>query len=168
MDAQNLKHDIEQFLAAYHVMTLATTGEDGVVHAASLMFVAEDLSLYWMSDSAARHSRHLETDPRVAATVAPDYTDFHAIRGLQITGAARRLRDPAELDHARQLLRSRYAFLDQLARGPAALREAAQKAGHYRLTPERITLIDNSKGFGHKDSVLVGANGEVGIADAPL
>ena len=54
MDARNLERDIEQFLAAHHVMTLATTGEGGVAHAASLMFAAEHLSLYWMSDSAAR------------------------------------------------------------------------------------------------------------------
>ena len=158
MDARNLERDIEQFLAAHHVMTLATTGEGGVAHAASLMFAAEHLSLYWMSDSAARHSRHVAANPRVAATVAPDYADFHAIRGLQITGTVRRLRDPAELEHAQQLMRSRYAFLDQLARGPAALSEAARHAGHYRLTPERITQIDNSKGFGHKDSLLVPAN----------
>ncbi len=65
---------------------------------------------------------------------------------------------------AQELKRSRYAFLGQLSAGPldnAALREALDKAGFYRLEPERITLIDNSKEFGHKESLRVKSGREV-------
>ncbi len=164
MDAQELKRGIEEFLAAHHVATLATATGEGTAHAASLMYAVDGLSLLWMSDPATRHSRHLEREPRVTATIAPDYADFRAIRGLQIAGSARRLRDVLEVERAKGLLRSRYAFLGQLSAGPldnAALREALDKAGFYRLEPERITLIDNSKEFGHKESLRVKSGREV-------
>jgi hypothetical protein len=55
---------------------------------------------------------------------------------------------------------SRYGFLAELAGGPPALRAAFEKAGFYCLEAERITLIDNIKGFGHKDTLdLLRANG---------
>src|ERR1700693_1955675 len=88
---------IAEFLAAHHVVTLATC-EGGAVHAASLMYALDGFSLIWMSDPKSRrshrksrHSRDLRRNPRLAATMAPDYTHFAAIRGLQIAGPAVRL-----------------------------------------------------------------------------
>ncbi len=150
-----LKAEIEAFLAAHHVMTLATVGDDGVPHAASVMYAVDGLALYWMSKPDTRHSQHIERRPRVTVTVAPDYTDFRMIRGLQIAGDARRLVDAAELARARERMISRYAFLQELAAGPAALRAAIEKAGFYCFAPARITLIDNTIGFGHKASLEV-------------
>lgn len=78
---------IEAFLDAHHVMALATVGDDGA-HAASVMFARAGFTLYWTSDPQSRHSAHLERDARVTATIAPDYTDFSVIRGLQVAGRA--------------------------------------------------------------------------------
>ncbi len=164
MDAQTLRRDIESFLDAHHVMHLATAAEDGAVHAASLFFAVDGLSLLWTSDPAARHSQHLETQRKVAVTVAPDSADFRTVRGLQIAGIATRLRAGAEVERASRTMRQRYPFLDQLASGPPALREAYAKAGLYRLEPEHITLIDNTQGFGHKASLRVMADGEIALA----
>ena len=43
-------------------------------------------------------------------------------------------------------------------RGPPALREAYQRVEFYRLVPTRLVLIDNSRGFGHKDTLELGEN----------
>lgn len=161
MDIVALKAEIEAFLAAHHVMTLATVGDDGVPHAASVMYAVDGLALYWMSKPDTRHSQHIERRPRVTVTVAPDYTDFRMIRGLQIEGAARRLAGEVELARARERMIARYAFLRELATGPAALRAAIEKAGFYCLAPARITLIDNTKGFGHKSSFEVSGAGSI-------
>jgi len=158
MESADLAARIETFLDAHHVMTLAT-GAGGAVHAASLMYAREGFALCWTSDPATRHSRELEAEPRVAATIAPDYTDFRAIRGLQIAGRAARLADPWEIERARTLMTARYAFLAALAQGPEALRAAWAKAGFYVLRPERITLIDNSRGFGHKETLELAGGG---------
>ncbi|HSD41435.1 MAG TPA: pyridoxamine 5'-phosphate oxidase family protein [Burkholderiales bacterium] len=151
----SLAERIEAFLDAHHVVTLATVGEAGA-HAASLMYARNGFALYWTSDPATRHSLHLEREARVTATIAPDYTDFRVVRGLQIAGQARRL-DGREAEDARAALVGRYAFLAELASGPPALRAAFAKAAFYALVPERITLVDNSLGFGHKETLTLQA-----------
>ena len=135
-------------------MSLATVA-DGAAHAASLMFAVDGFSLYWTSDPGTRHSLAIERNAHVAATVAPDYEDFRAIRGLQIAGRARRLSEAADAAHARELLRRRFPFLQELDRTPAALRAALDKAAYYRLDPDTITLIDNTRGFGDKRTLRI-------------
>jgi uncharacterized protein YhbP (UPF0306 family) len=146
---------IGAFLDAHHVMTLATVGDAGA-HAASLMYARKDFTLYWTSDPQSRHSAHIAREARVTATIAPDYTDFRIIRGVQIAGRARRLDGP-EAKEARAALVARYAFLSELAAGPPKLRAAFDQAAYYALVPERITLIDNARGFGHKETLTIQA-----------
>ena len=152
MNTEALRAEIEAFLAAHHTVSLATVDDQGLPHAANVLYALDGLALYWMSDTETRHSRHIEVQPRVTATVAPDYADFRLIRGLQIFGTVRRLAGGESLATARRMV-SRYGFLAQLASGPAALRAAFEKAGFYCLEPERITLIDNTQGFGHKETL---------------
>ena len=149
----DLAPHIEQFLDAHHVMTLATVGDVGA-HAASLMYARSGFTLFWTSDPQSRHSVHLEREVRVTATIAPDYTDFRLIRGLQIAGRARRL-EGAEREQARAALVARYALLAELASGPPKLRAAFEQTAFYALAPERITLIDNARGFGHKETLTL-------------
>jgi len=160
MDREALRAEIEAFLAAHHTVSLATVDDQGLPHAANLLYALDGLVLYWMSDTETRHSRHIEVRQRVTATVAPDYADFRLIRGLQIFGRARRLAGLESLATVGRMV-SRYAFLAQLASGPAALRAAYEKAGFYCLEPERITLIDNTQGFGHKETLEL--DGESGV-----
>jgi uncharacterized protein YhbP (UPF0306 family) len=154
IDDAALKEEIRAFLLAHHVVSLATI-VDGAAHAASVMFAAEDLSLYWTSDPDSRHSLAIERDSRVAATVAPDYTDFRFIRGVQIAGRARRLSAVDEAAHARELLQRRFPFLRELDALPAALRAALDKTAHYRLDPDAITWIDNTKEFGNRYTLQI-------------
>jgi hypothetical protein len=154
VNREALETRIAEFLCAQHVVTLATTG-DGAVHAASVMYAPDRFDLYWMSDPRTRHSQHLERNQAIAATVAPDYADFREIRGLQIAGTAARVGLTHEVAHARALMLERYAFLRELAGGPDELRQAFEAGAYYRLRPETITLIDNSLGFGHKETLAV-------------
>ncbi|OGA16925.1 MAG: hypothetical protein A3G25_19700 [Betaproteobacteria bacterium RIFCSPLOWO2_12_FULL_63_13] len=152
MDRDALRAEIEAFLAAHHTVSLATVDDQGAPHAANLLYACDGLAIYWMSDTESRHSCHIEKRPIVTATVAPDYEDFRSIRGLQIFGTARRLSGAQSLGTARRMI-SRYGFLAELASGPAALRAAFEKAGFYCLIPSRITYIDNTRGFGHKETL---------------
>jgi uncharacterized protein YhbP (UPF0306 family) len=153
-DERALREEIVAFLESQHVASLATV-VDGAAHAANVMYALEGLSLLWTSDPASRHSAAIERDPRVTATVAPDYTDFRLIRGAQIAGRARRLADAAEAAHARDLLRRRFPFLRELDNAPPGLRTAIGKAAYYRLDPESVTLIDNTRRFGDKRTLRI-------------
>lgn len=154
IDEAALKEEIRAFLHAHHVVSLATVA-DGAAHAASVMFAVDDFSLYWTSDPGTRHSLAIERNAHVAATVAPDYEDFRAIRGLQIAGLARRLKAASDTAHARELLRRRFPFLLELDALPAALRAALDKAAYYRLDPDTITWIDNTRGFGNRHTLQI-------------
>lgn len=140
------------FLDAHHVMSLATAGPDGP-HAANLFYARDGFALVWVSDPASRHSVQVAQDSRVAATVAPDYSDFRAARGLQIVGHARRMAGAEERAQARSCLETRYPFLRAAAAAPPEVREAYERADFYRLEPVRIVMIDNAKGFAAKETL---------------
>lgn len=161
--SSDLAARISNFLDKHHVVSLATCSS-GRPHAANLFYARNGLSLLWVSDPASRHSIELEANPRVAATVAPDYRDFDEICGLQISGQAHRVSDASERRHARGLLEARYPFLNRLSDGPPALRDAYAHAEVYRLDPERLVMTDNSRGFAHKDTLDLGPNKRRGSA----
>jgi uncharacterized protein YhbP (UPF0306 family) len=147
-----LANRIAAFLDIHHVMSLATLGPDGP-HAASLFYAREGLSLFWLSDPSSRHSRHIAAHPIVAGTIAPDYGDFPEIKGLQLTGSAREIVHPSDELRARELLGARYPFLRDVSTAPKALRDAYERARLYRFDPVQIVLIDNSRGFGSKETL---------------
>ncbi|EJW13220.1 putative Pyridoxamine 5'-phosphate oxidase [Rhodovulum sp. PH10] len=148
----NLRDRLAAFLDAHHVMSLATIGPQGP-HAASLFYARDGLDLVWVSEDTTRHSRDLANDPRAAATVAPDTADFATITGVQAHGRVFRVTDPAESLRLRGLLADRYPFLQRMTEAPAELRAAYARVGVYRLEPDTLVLIDNAKGFGHKDTL---------------
>ena len=156
MTNSSLSQEIQSFLAAHHVMSLATSGAAGA-NATNLFYACDGLALIWASEPDTQHSREIEADPRVAATVAPDYSDFAAIRGVQIAGVASRVVVADERERHKALLEARYPFLRQLAAGPFELRQAFARSTVYRLQPSRIVLIDNTKGFGHKETLEISA-----------
>jgi uncharacterized protein YhbP (UPF0306 family) len=145
---------IIRFLDANHVMSLATTGSLGP-HAASLFYARDGFGVVWVSDSNSRHSRELEADARVSATIAPDTSDYALIRGVQIHGAAHRIVDPDERRRLLALLAQRYSFLARPKDAPAKMAAALESAAVYRLEPARVVFVDNSLGFGHKDTLVM-------------
>jgi uncharacterized protein YhbP (UPF0306 family) len=142
---------IAAFLDAHHVMSLATFGGHGP-HAANVFYARDGFALLWVSDPLTRHSAELEANPHAAATVAPDYRNFDEICGVQISGDARRITHPSERDLARAVLEARYPSLKHLSDRPP-IKHAYESAELYRLVPRRMVIIDNARGFGHKDAL---------------
>jgi uncharacterized protein YhbP (UPF0306 family) len=142
---------IATFLDLHHVMSLATCGPHGP-HAANVFYARDGLSLLWVSDRQSTHSMHIVNNPKVGATIAPDYSDFDAICGVQIFGNAHRLGEAAERDSARALLAMRYPALQRLSDRPM-IEQAYSSAEAYQLVPSRIVMIDNRRGFAHKDTL---------------
>lgn len=151
--ADEVAERIATFLDEHHVMSLATAGVHGP-HAANLFYARDGFALFWVSDPASRHSLELAADGRVAATIARDLSDFAPIRGLQLAGHACRIGDERERAQARAILEARYAFLRQPA--DAGLRDSYARAEIFRLDITRCVLIDNTRGFGHKEVLELG------------
>ncbi|RME86336.1 MAG: pyridoxamine 5'-phosphate oxidase [Caldilineae bacterium] len=143
----SLSDRIYTFLNAHNTLSLATVADDGTPHACALFYaVAPDLTLYFLSDPNTLHGRHLESRPRVAATVEANNQDWKDIRGIQLRGRAGRC--PAtDLHRARALYAARFPFVARAE----TLAGPLQRACYYRLVPDWIRLIDNTLGFGHKE-----------------
>ncbi len=148
-----------RILRAHSVLTLATVYR-GEPHAVSLMYANEGFTLYWLSDPRSRHSQALADTPRASITVAGHFADFREIEGLQFLGAARKVGDKSVGKHGLQLMADRYEFLQSFLSGPAKLVRSLDLAAVYRFEPDQLTLIDNTKGFGHKEIVSLPVQAE--------
>ncbi|MFG2086905.1 MULTISPECIES: pyridoxamine 5'-phosphate oxidase family protein [unclassified Spirillospora] len=138
----------EEALAACTVLNLAYVAEDGGPRVCAVFYApAADGSLVFVSSRTTRHGRVLAADPDgtpVAFTVQDDRQTWQTLRGVQGRGVCHHL-EGAELADARTTYTARFPFVavdDRLARALAA-------AGHWRIRPTRLRLIDNSQGFGH-------------------
>jgi uncharacterized protein YhbP (UPF0306 family) len=137
-------------LSRHTVLTLATTGDAGP-HAASLMYAHDAFDIYWLSDPKTEHSAQLAHNSSAAVTIAAQQDDFRKIHGLQIEGDARRLTNADQKSKGFDLLTARYPFLKQFAVGKLARHLGAAAVYLFRATS--LTLIDNSRGFGFKQTL---------------
>lgn len=138
------------YLKSHHVMSLATTGPGGPWSAA-VFYVSEGFELTFLSSPSTRHATDLAADPRGAATIHEDYSDWPDIRGLQLEGRVQRLKGKD-----RMVAITGYTHKFPVARSdraPELIRAALERVAWYRLVPDRCYFIDNSQGFGHRDEI---------------
>ena len=145
-----LERAIAEELRRHTILTLATSGQAGP-HAVSLMYAHDAFDIYWLSDPKTRHSEHLASGSSAAVTIAAQYEDFLTIRGLQMEGDGCRLTEADEESAGFDLLVARYPFLKKFSAGKLARNLGA--AAVYRFRPARLTLIDNARGFGFKQTL---------------
>lgn len=146
-----LRERVVRLLQTHHVMTLAT--HDGRTPWAAAVFYAPDaLDLVFLSKPGSRHGRNLAHDPRCAVTIQRDYSDWPQIAGIQAEGACAELQG-AERARARALYGERFPVAGGAASIPAAIAQALARVRWYRFRPQRLYLIDNSLGFGHRDEL---------------
>lgn len=127
---------ITQFIRKHHVLTLATSSDDGLW--CSNLFYAylrEENALVFTSDDHTRHVREMAVNPRVAASVVLETRTVGKVQGLQITGTVER--DPGDVE-------ARTAYL---RRFPYA---AVAELRLWILRPDSMKLTDNTLGFGKK------------------
>lgn len=145
-----LSNAILEELQRNTVLTLATAGKAGP-HAVSLMYAHDAFDIYWFSDPNTRHSADLVSDASATVAIAAQCIEFERIRGLQLAGHGRRITDADEESGAFNMLTARYSFLNRFAAGKLARHLGA--AAVYLFRPTRLTLIDNSRGFGFKQTL---------------
>lgn len=138
------------YLAHHHVVTLATHGPEGL-WAAAVFYASDGFDLYFLSAGHTRHARNIDTSPAVAATIQEDYRDWPSIQGIQMAGAARQLAG-AEREAAITLYQAKHPFIAQPI---PALVTALKRVNWYRLTPDELYFVDNTKGFGHRDAIAL-------------
>jgi uncharacterized protein YhbP (UPF0306 family) len=148
--ARNPQQLALSYLANHQVMTLATSGPQGV-WAAAVFYVNDGFELTFLSAGHTRHAQNMTAVPAVAATIQEDYRDWERIQGIQLEGRVSLLRDVSQETAVAHYLQ-KYPFL---AKVDEKMRLALTKVNWYLLQPERLYFIDNSLGLGHRDEIAL-------------
>jgi len=115
-------------------------------------YANDGLMIYCFIARDGQKYENIRNDPRVSIAIAKDYRQPLQIKGLSLAGRALVVEDRSEVDHAGELLLRRYPEYKVMPRpDPAAV-------SMLRITPEVVSILDYSKGFGHSDLVRVSEN----------
>ena len=139
-----------EYLQQHQVMTLATTGSDGL-WAAAVFYASDSFDLYFLSAGHTRHAQNVAISPRIAATIQEDYADWAKIQGIQLAGEVTLLSGAQRLK-AIALYQGKFVFL---AKAPPPIKAAFEKVNWYRLRPYQLYFVDNTRGFGHRDEIIL-------------
>lgn len=136
-----------EYLATHHVMTLASTGPAGP-WAAAVFYANDGFALTFLSSPTTRHATDIEEYGRCAAAIHEDYSEWRAIKGVQLEGPVRRLTG-AERVAAIARYAQKFAVI-RPDRAPDVVRAALAKVAWYELVADRCFFIDNATGFGNR------------------
>lgn len=153
---------LRAFLAERRVLTLASIGPDGSPQAANLYYAeTDDVTLYFVSIPGSRHAHNVARDPRVAATIHADSTQWRDIRGVQLEGTCVRVTGAD-----RAVAWARYCAKFPFVLADATLARALEKVDIYRIKPKWLRWIDNTAGLGHNQEWVM-VDGEWQALAAP-
>jgi uncharacterized protein YhbP (UPF0306 family) len=157
-DQASLKFSICQYLMRHTTLSLATC-HDNQAWSTDLFYVSDDsCQLYFVSSGTTRHCQHIADNPQVSLSISGDYADWAAIIGLQLDGVAS-LVSESERDAVNTTYLAKFPSLQKLYQAPENEQDrqiiARLSESHfYRVTPKWVRLIDNNKGFGHKEEMI--------------
>jgi nitroimidazol reductase NimA-like FMN-containing flavoprotein (pyridoxamine 5'-phosphate oxidase superfamily) len=146
------KRQIVDLLDQHRIMTISTNRPDGWPQATVVSYANDGLIIYCRISRDSQKYANIERDPRVSLAIAKDYPQPLQIKGLSVAAHAFEVTDRGERDHAAEIILRRYPEYKVMPRlDPAAVPT-------FRVTPEIVSVIDYSKGFGHSDLVKVTDN----------
>jgi len=143
------KRQIIDLLDRHRIMTIATNRPDGWPQATVVGYCNDGLIIYCLIARDGQKYANLAADPHVSIAIANDYPQPLMIKGLSLAGRVVETQDKDEYARVRTLLLRRYPEYKVMPPpDPAAMRLM-------RITPEIVSVLDYSKGFGHTDLVRV-------------
>jgi general stress protein 26 len=144
-----LKQLIVGLLGEHRIMTIATNRPDGWPQATFVRYANDGLVLYSFIARNGQKYANIRGDPRVSIAIGKDYPQPLSIKALSMAARALVIEDSSEVDRAAALLLHRYPEYRVMPRPNPA------EVPLIRITPEVISVLDYSKGFGHTDVVTV-------------
>jgi general stress protein 26 len=148
---REFKSQIIKLLDAYRIMAIATNRADGWPQNTMVGYVNDGLIIYTFVARDSQKFLNISYDSRVSIAIANDVPQPLLIKGLSIAARVVVAEDKGEFDHAQALLVKRYPEYKIM---PSPNQAAVALL---RITPEIVSVLDYSKGFGHADLVRVTA-----------
>ncbi len=146
---KQLRSLILRLLDDCRIMTLATVRPDGYPQATTVGFAHDDLNLYFACGAKSQKAENIAADDKVSLAIDEDSDDLLAIKGLSLGGRAAQVTDPEEAAFTMTALMKRYPSMDDVPEMDE------DDVAVFRVTPEVVSVLDYSKGFGHTDLVRI-------------
>ena len=146
---REFRRQIVELLNGHRIMTVATNRPDGWPQATIVGYANDGLIIYCFVARDSQKFANIARDLRVSLAIANDVPQPLQIKGLSIAARAVVVEDEGEREHAGSILLRRYPEYKVMPPpDPAAV-------PMLRITPEIVSVLDYSKGFGHSDLVRV-------------
>ncbi|GGQ72902.1 pyridoxamine 5'-phosphate oxidase family protein [Couchioplanes azureus] len=136
--------EVAALLAAGHKLQVATINPDGTPHLVTMFYGLRDARIAFWTYRTSQKARNLARDPRLSCLVE-DGDGYFELRGVQVTGVVRTVRDLAGITEIGRLVAAR------MPGGPpsGALEEyverAARKRVAYLVEPRRTVSWDHRR-----------------------
>ena len=127
-------------------LTLATVRPDGYPQATTVSYAHDGLNLYAGIGKHSQKADNIRQNNKVSLTINLPYDDWREIKGLSMSALAEVLEDGPGVDTAKACLLRRFPQIAEWADAPMAGDMAFLK-----ITPQVISVLDYSKGFGHTE-----------------
>lgn len=127
-------------------LTLATVRPDGYPQATTVSFAHDGLNLYVGIGKHSQKANNVRQNNKVSLTINLPYDDWREIKGLSMSALAEVMEDGAGVDTAKACLLKRFPQIAEWTDAPMAGEMAFLK-----ITPQVISVLDYSKGFGHTE-----------------
>lgn len=127
-------------------LSLATLRPDGYPQATTVSFAHDGVNLYVGVGKRSQKVANVRYSNKVSLTLNLPYQDWREIKGLSMSALADVLEDGAGADAARSCLLKRFP---QVAQWSDAVQ--ASDIAFLKITPQVISILDYSKGFGHTE-----------------
>ncbi len=136
-----------------HTTLSLATCHDSRPWSTDLFYASDDnCQLYFVSSGSTLHCQHIADNPRVSVSITGQVADWREIKGLQLDGVAGVV-SKTDRDGVIETYLTKFPALRKLQ--PAFdIFALLSESRFYRISPKWIRMIDNSKGFGHKDEML--------------
>jgi CRP-like cAMP-binding protein len=138
-DVDGLGADVANYLAGQRVLTLATASGWGFPHAAMFCYVNDQHTFYIWTHPENVTARNIDINPAVSLTVGEYPPGWRPARGVQASGHAAVVLDPAEIRHAGRLFAAKF---------PGLLPDQLQNLVFLRIRPAELAFITNQAGDG--------------------
>jgi uncharacterized protein YhbP (UPF0306 family) len=122
------------YLRSQYTLTLATATPSGVPHAATQVYVADGITLYFSTRPDSTSARNIAQNPTVAFTIDEYSPDWSKTKGIQGGGECQVLLNTADIQRALELFRRRFSSLSSAT---------ASNVSFFRIVPGELQYIDN-------------------------
>jgi nitroimidazol reductase NimA-like FMN-containing flavoprotein (pyridoxamine 5'-phosphate oxidase superfamily) len=124
-----------EYLRKEATLTVATATRGGVPHAATMVYVADGITLYFCAWPESTTARNIAQNPAVAFTVDEYAADWTQTRGVQGAGECQVVLSAAEVKRVVELFRARFPFLSETSTANLSV---------FRVAPSELKFIEGA------------------------